>query len=35
MVESENNENNLGTRKKTKEKPENKDTEKKIHFNWQ
>ena len=21
--------------KKTKEKPENKDTEKKIHFNWQ
>ena len=35
MVESENNENNQGIRKKTKEKPENKDTEKKIHFNWQ
>ena len=35
MVESENNENNQGTRKKTKEKPENKDTDKKIHFNWQ
>lgn len=35
MVRSENNENYQGTRRKAKEKPENKDTEKKTPLNWQ
>lgn len=35
MVKSENDESSQDTRRKAKEKPENKDTEKKIAFNWQ